>query len=890
FRHAIYKGLSSRTVLALKFPNFRQIHDIQLRKIPSSLCSLIEHPFAKLQRTPFRKTTMDQPNLPGEDHNEALDSPVRYLEAVLRSRTGLGIGSNIRFIPFSYLQILVPIEDLIDTLSVRQRLLIVIYFLEIDTHLFRLRNVPNARNQVLIEPPTDRLQSELDEAHRELILINPERYTDFHAGLMNEQAEGMEILLQHLVNTNGLELSSDNPATDPCPICQDDYLPADSIIILHCHITHRFHRRCIETWLILNLHCPICRAAVGIPRVTARRALAPERMACGGHLNLNKRIVAMAVEPSRGEPVRPGPAGRAEIAPEYTASYKTMDQPILPGEEHNVPMDEPLEYLEAVIRSGAGVLLETKYKLSNPQTVLQAEADEALRALIITDPQRYTDFHVELMNDYLTLLIHSDDPEDRAEGIEVLLHHLVRINVSELGTDNPDIGACSICQDEYIPGDNIIVLRCHASHKFHRGCIEPNLPGEEEPIGTEAGEEHLAGDLPASNPLDDPLEYLRALRLAGTHSQFLQSRYLEVLVPIQDILDTLPDRQLLLIIVSFVEMDAHIILLRDGPAFMTDRRIEPLSERLQAEADENLQDFIRTYPERYMTFHYQVLNEYTTLLIQYGAPEEKSQAMDVLLQLLVNVDGSELGSDNSAIDACSICQDEYLPADNIIVLPCHTSHHFHRRCIRTWLLLNLHCPICRATPNLPGEDSNVAIADIIAYLQDQISSGAVTLIGDHVQLLPYSCYLGILVPINDLIGTLDIFDISSFSAWTPAFFASDIICKTEYPLIQSLTTLTPKLWRPSSRSLMNEYFTLLMHSDDPEDRLGEWMSCWNTLSTSTDRNWVITRALMLARSARMTTPPPMTSYCIETWLHRHLNCPNCRAPVQIAQAPVRQDS
>ncbi|KAI7955877.1 hypothetical protein MJO29_007276 [Puccinia striiformis f. sp. tritici] len=326
--------MSSRTVLALKFPNFRQIHDIQLRKIPSSLCSLIEHPFAKLQRTPFRKTTMDQPNLPGEDHNEALDSPVRYLEAVLRSRTGLGIGSNIRFIPFSYLQILVPIEDLIDTLSVRQRLLIVIYFLEIDTHLFRLRNVPNARNQVLIEPPTDRLQSELDEAHRELILINPERYTDFHAGLMNEwltllvhsndpedRAEGMEILLQHLVNTNGSELSSDNPATDPCSICQDDYLPADSIIILHCHITHRFHRRCIETWLILNLHCPICRAAVGIPRVTARRALAPEMMACEGHLNLNKRIVAMAVEPSRGEPVRPGPAGRAEIAPEYTASY-----------------------------------------------------------------------------------------------------------------------------------------------------------------------------------------------------------------------------------------------------------------------------------------------------------------------------------------------------------------------------------------------------------------------------------------------------------------------------------------------------------------------------------------------------------------------------------------
>ncbi|POW10089.1 hypothetical protein PSTT_06287, partial [Puccinia striiformis] len=332
------------------------------------------------------------------------------------------------------------------------------------------------------------------------------------------------------------------------------------------------------------------------------------------------------------------------------------------------------------------------------------------------------------------------------------------------------------------------------------------------------------------------LEYLRALRLAGTHSQFLQSRYLEVLVPIQDILDTLPDRQLLLIIVSFVEMDAHIILLRDGPAFMTDRRIEPLSERLQAEADENLQDFIRTYPERYMTFHYQVLNEYTTLLIQYGAPEEKSQAMDVLLQLLVNVDGSELGSDNSAIDACSICQDEYLPADNIIVLPCHTSHHFHRRCIRTWLLLNLHCPICRATPNLPGEDHAGATDEPLDYLGAVVRSGAITRSGDNIQMFPYN-YLEILVPIEDLIDTLNdrqqllimIYflevDTHIFSLrhtpqnQVPIEQPSDRLQAEADEALRALIMTDPQRYTDFYVELMNEYLTLLIHSEDPEDRL-----------------------------------------------------------------------
>lgn len=37
---------------------------------------------------------------------------------------------------------------------------------------------------------------------------------------------------------------------------------------------------------------------------------------------------------------------------------------------------------------------------------------------------------------------------------------------------------------------------------------------------------------------------------------------------------------------------------------------------------------------------------------------------------------------NSSITSCTICLENYVESDVVVVLPCHISHHFHQRCIR----------------------------------------------------------------------------------------------------------------------------------------------------------------------------------------------------------------
>ncbi|GFP91912.1 putative RING-H2 finger protein atl21b [Phtheirospermum japonicum] len=43
-----------------------------------------------------------------------------------------------------------------------------------------------------------------------------------------------------------------------CTICLADYVPTDTIMIMHgCE--HCFHAQCIKKWLSVNTKCPICR-------------------------------------------------------------------------------------------------------------------------------------------------------------------------------------------------------------------------------------------------------------------------------------------------------------------------------------------------------------------------------------------------------------------------------------------------------------------------------------------------------------------------------------------------------------------------------------------------------------------------------------------------------
>ncbi|POV95007.1 hypothetical protein PSTT_16524 [Puccinia striiformis] len=417
----------------------------------------------------------------------------------------------------------------------------------------------------------------------------------------------------------------------------------------------------------------------------------------------------------------------------HPSQQETMDQPILPGEEHNVPMDEPLEYLEAVIHSGAGVrtmanvrffpfsylellapiedLIDTltdrqqllimiyflnadahifrlrhppsarnQVQIEQPSDRLQAEADEALRALIITDPQRYTDFHVELMNDYLTLLIHSDDPEDRAEGIEVLLHHLY---------PNWEL----IIQ-------TLVLARSARMNIYPAIPSYPSLPYFS-PLPPQMHQNSNVAIADIIAHLQDQISS-GAVTLIGDHVQLLPySCYLGILVPINDLIGTLDVRQRFLIIIFFLSMDTRIFRLRHN--LQNRIPIDPIPDHLDAEVVEALFALVDTDAQRYNLFLVSLMNEYFTLLMHSDDPEDRLEGMDVLLEHLVNINGSELG-DHPSVDACAICQDDYTPADNIIVLPCHNSHHFHRSCIETWLHRHLNCPNCRAPVRIAQRD------------------------------------------------------------------------------------------------------------------------------------------------------------------------------------------
>ncbi|KAM3140841.1 hypothetical protein pb186bvf_007068 [Paramecium bursaria] len=45
---------------------------------------------------------------------------------------------------------------------------------------------------------------------------------------------------------------------------------------------------------------------------------------------------------------------------------------------------------------------------------------------------------------------------------------------------------------------------------------------------------------------------------------------------------------------------------------------------------------------------------------------------------------------------CHICQQEFQPDDDVLVLNCHPTHIFHWECLNPWLEIRDSCPVCRA--------------------------------------------------------------------------------------------------------------------------------------------------------------------------------------------------
>jgi hypothetical protein len=74
------------------------------------------------------------------------------------------------------------------------------------------------------------------------------------------------------------------------------------------------------------------------------------------------------------------------------------------------------------------------------------------------------------------------------------------------------------------------------------------------------------------------------------------------------------------------------------------------------------------------------------------SPARVQQVSDLLDRLSNDPIASSLSSDNSDNDSCkcSICLAYYVPGDLNVILPCHTSHQFHRNCIEVGISPSLN--------------------------------------------------------------------------------------------------------------------------------------------------------------------------------------------------------
>ena len=53
---------------------------------------------------------------------------------------------------------------------------------------------------------------------------------------------------------------------------------------------------------------------------------------------------------------------------------------------------------------------------------------------------------------------------------------------------------------------------------------------------------------------------------------------------------------------------------------------------------------------------------------------------------------------------CSICLENFEPAEEIVMLPCGCFQPYHSKCILSWLEKNISCPLCRKKFIEPGRN------------------------------------------------------------------------------------------------------------------------------------------------------------------------------------------
>ncbi|WAQ89706.1 hypothetical protein PtA15_11A397 [Puccinia triticina] len=91
------------------------------------------------------------------------------------------------------------------------------------------------------------LEEVMDDLREALLDLNPD------STLIARRAYRVAHMLDRVNNTTAVSsLVAKNPAREPagCSVCLTDYRPYSHIVVLPCHPSHHFHRRCIEVNLL----------------------------------------------------------------------------------------------------------------------------------------------------------------------------------------------------------------------------------------------------------------------------------------------------------------------------------------------------------------------------------------------------------------------------------------------------------------------------------------------------------------------------------------------------------------------------------------------------------------------------------------------------------------
>ncbi|XP_053329420.1 E3 ubiquitin-protein ligase ZNRF3 [Spea bombifrons] len=128
----------------------------------------------------------------------------------------------------------------------------------------------------------------------------------------------------------GLDSPSSSSTSD-CAICLEKYIDGEELRVIPC--THRFHKRCVDPWLLQNHTCPHCRHNIIEQKKGGHGSVCVESSTSRGHQQQQQRVILPVHYPGRVQ--RSGPIAayptRTSMGPHGNPiTVLTVERPVEP--------------------------------------------------------------------------------------------------------------------------------------------------------------------------------------------------------------------------------------------------------------------------------------------------------------------------------------------------------------------------------------------------------------------------------------------------------------------------------------------------------------------------------------------------------------------------------